>query len=221
MPKGHVGVLTIGQSPRMDVTPAIQSILGSEIQITESGGLNSLTDETIHSIAPRETEITYISRLRNGSSVKIGKDKLLPLLQKELWRLEEKTDIIIMLCTGDFPALETSKPIIFPDKVLNHTIKAISSGSLGLIIPLEEQRNSLVKKWNQHNLHIITEVASPYEESDVKGAAKALKMRGAEIIVLDCMGYNMLHKQDAAEGSGLPVILPRTLVARIAAEYVS
>lgn len=221
MSKGSVGVLTIGQSPRKDVTPTIQSILGSEVMITEGGGLDSLTVGTINSVSPDHSETTYISRLRNGNAVKIGKGKLLPLLQKELQKLEEKVDVVIMLCTGDFPTIDARKPIIYPDKVLSHTVQAIqSSGSLGLIIPLEEQRNSLVEKWKHTNLNILTEVASPYEESDVVGAANSLRKQGADLIVLDCMGFNEFHKKKVIEGSGLPVILPRTLIARIAAEYV-
>ncbi|WP_404455359.1 AroM family protein [Virgibacillus necropolis] len=221
MVRSSVGVLTIGQSPRTDVTPSIQSILGKEIVIIESGGLDSIADEKIGFIAPEDDETTYISKLRSGNSIKIGKSKLLPLLQKELKKLEEKVEVVIMLCTGDFPTLETGMPIIYPDKVLNNTVKAIlPSGALGLIIPLEEQRDTLVEKWDHPNLQIITEVASPYEESDVTGAAKSLKNQGADLIVLDCMGYNELHKQKAIKGSNLPVILPRTLTARIAAEYL-
>ncbi|MEN1969820.1 AroM family protein [Lentibacillus sp. N15] len=221
MNKGIVGVLTIGQSPRKDVTPSIQSILGSEVVIKESGGLDSVTEGNMHEILPSNSDTTYISRLRNGESTKIGKSKLLPLLQNELSKLEEKVDVVIMLCTGDFPTLRVNKPILYPDRVLNHTMKAIMmSGSLGLVIPLEEQRHSLVEKWKDQDLELLIEVASPYEESDVAGAARALKANGADIIVLDCMGFNEQHKQDAIKGSGLPVILPRTLVARIAKEYV-
>ncbi len=76
-------------------------------------------------------------------------------------------------------------------------------------------------KWSNTNVEIKVEVASPYEKSDVLGAARRLQEQGASLIVLDCMGYNELHKEDAVEGSGLPVILPRTLTARIVAEYVS
>src|SRR5690606_9998357 len=97
----------------------------------------------------------------------------------------------------------------------------MDSGTLGLIIPLEEQRESLLKKWKQANLHIVAEVASPYEDSDVQGAAGNLKQQGASAIVMDCMGYNDAPNAQAVQGSGLPVLLPRTLVARIAAEYLS
>lgn len=217
-----VGILTIGQSPRTDVTPSIEAILGNRVSIVESGGLDSLTNETVHSVEPDEWDTTYISRMRDGKSVKIGKSKLLPLLQAEMSALEETVDIVLMLCTGDFPTLQAKKPIVYPDKILNHIVRALlPSGSLGLIIPLEEQRESLLSKWQQEGLKIFTEVASPYEKSDIAGAARALQKQGVDIVVLDCMGYNEQHKSEAVKGSGLPVLLPRTLVARIIAEYVA
>ena len=223
MNQGVVGILTIGQSPRTDVTPSIQSILGKDVVIKESGGLDSIADDNMHDILPSSSnsDMTYVSRLRNGTSTKIGKRKLLPLLQKELSELEEKVDVVLMLCTGDFPTLEANKPILYPDRVLNHMIQAIIPPvSLGLIVPLEEQRHSHVKKWKGQDVDPIVEVASPYEKSDVAGAAQTLKERGADIIVLDCIGFNEQHKQDAINGGRLPVILPRTLIARIAKEYV-
>lgn len=223
MTSGKVGVLTIGQSPRTDVTPSIQKILGNTVEIKERGGLDRLTEESLAQISPDATTKTiYISRLRNGESVKIAKNKLLPLLQEELSEMEQEVDVVIMLCTGDFPTLTTTKPIIFPDKVLCRTVQAILpvSGKLGLIIPLEEQRGSLVEKWQELSMEIEVEVADPYSESDFKGAAASLKEKGADLVILDCMGYNEFHKREVKEAFGGPVILPRTLVARIAAEYV-
>jgi len=222
MTTGIVGVLTIGQSPRTDITPSIQAIMGPEITIVERGALDSLKEENLPQITPDNHDTTYISRLRNGKSVKIGKRKLLPLLQAELIELEKESSVVLMLCTGDFPTLETTKTIIYPDRILNQTVTALlPKGSLGLIIPLEEQRETLVAKWEQKDLKIVVEVASPYEESDIRKASYALKEQGANIIVLDCMGYNERHKTDAVKGSGLPVLLPRTLVARIIAEYIT
>jgi protein AroM len=217
-----VGVLTIGQSPRTDATPSFQKIFGAGVEIVERGGLDRLTEETMDAIKPEGSDTVYISRLRNGQSVEIGKSKLLPLLQDELTKLEQDVEVVIMLCTGDFPTLVTTKPIIYPDKILVHTVQAIMTGGskLGLVVPLEKQRHSLAKKWEGVGLELVTAAASPYEESDIAGAAASLKEQGAELIVLDCMGYNETHKLEAKKGSGLPVILPRTLVARIAAEYV-
>src|SRR5699024_5499162 len=122
-------------------------------------------------------------------------------------------------CTGDFPSLITKKPILYPDKILNHLVKAVmNEGKIGIIIPLEEQKETLIKKWT--GFEVDAEAATPYEASDIRGAASKLKERGAELIVLDCIGYSEEHKIEAKKGSNLPVILPRTLLARVAMEYV-
>lgn|SRR5699024_4928920 len=217
-----VGVLTIGQSPRTDATPSIQSILGDSIEVIEKGALDRFTEEELHLVAPSELEETYISRLRNGNSVKIGKKKLLPLLQEELSLLENEVDIILMLCTGEFTTLKTNKPILYPDKILFHTVKAIlTDGKLGLIIPLEEQRETLIAKWHGLGVQLEIGIATPYDRSDIMGEAKKLKNKGVNMIVLDCMGYHEEHKKQAQKSTGLPIILPRTLLARVAKEYVS
>lgn len=217
--KKTIGVLTIGQSPRVDVTPSVQGILGDDVLIQEAGGLDRFTDDEVEQVAPIPGDTTYVSRMRNGKQVKISKSKLMPLLQEELAQLEREVSVVIMLCTGDFPDLKSTKPILYPDKILNSTVQAVMSrGKLGIIIPLAEQKDSLGKKWK--HFEVIAEAATPYEESDVIGAAKRLKEQGAAMIVLDCIGYNEQHKEEAIKGSGLPVILPRTLVARIAAEYL-
>ncbi|MDM8102308.1 MULTISPECIES: AroM family protein [Oceanobacillus] len=222
MGKGSVGVLTIGQAPRTDVTPSIQRILGSETEIIEKGALDRLDVDSFHTVAPDASDITYISRVRNGGSVKMGKSKLLPLLQEERDMLEEQTEVIIMLCTGDFPTLQGTKPIIYPDVELNQAVhKVMPSGNLGLIIPLEEQRDSLIEKWNHPEIKKLVEVASPYEKSNIEGAARALKNRGADLIVLDCMGYNEEHEKRAVNASGLKVFLPRKVAAYAAKAHLN
>jgi protein AroM len=51
---------------------------------------------------------------------------------------------------------------------------------------------------------------------------KALKLKSADVdlIVLDCLGFNKKTKAIFREVTGKPVLLPRTLVARIAREII-
>ncbi|MBM7599121.1 protein AroM [Virgibacillus halotolerans] len=216
-----LGILTIGQSPRTDVTPTFRTILGDSIEIVERGALDSLSGQEIKDMEPAKGDITYITRLKTKQSAKISKSKLLPLLQMELTELEKKTDMTVILCTGDFPSILTTKPILYPDRILVKVIEAIlSKGILGLIIPLKEQKDSLLEKWSGLDINIVIEVASPYTKSDFKTAGMNMKSLGAEVIVLDCMGYNETQKAEVANASGLPTILSRSLVSRIAKEYL-
>ena len=51
-------------------------------------------------------------------------------------------------------------------------------------------------------------------------AAPLQKENGAEVVVLDCMGFTIAIKEKMAELMGVPVILPRTLVARVVGEML-
>lgn len=60
--------------------------------------------------------------------------------------------------------------------------------------------------------------SSPYEELNIEDTAKELKAKGVDLLVLDCMGYTEQHKRRVKSATDLPVILSRSIVARVAAE---
>ncbi|TCP29595.1 AroM protein [Scopulibacillus darangshiensis] len=91
-------------------------------------------------------------------------------------------------------------------------------GTLGVIVPLAEQIQWLKEKWQGFGLDVLYASASPYASDDFRDPAWELKMKGADIIVLDCMGYTVEHQAIVRNASGLPVILSRSLVAKVADE---
>lgn len=213
-----IGVVTIGQSPRVDMVPDMSKLM-QEIEIVESGALDDCSPEEIAALFPKENEPTYISRLRNGSSTKISKKRIVPLLQEKIVEIEKETAATIVLCTGHFPHMEHQNPLIFPDKILTKVVEATlgEEGKIGLIVPLPEQKDTLLDKWD--GMPLTVEAVSPYDESpDFTEAVEELKNAGATVFVLDCMGYTEAHKQSVRELSGLPVVLARSIVARVAAE---
>ncbi|SDY99258.1 protein AroM [Evansella caseinilytica] len=217
MMKKKIGLLTIGQSPRSDMTPEMQVLLGAETTFIEAGALDDLTEAEIARLAPDKGEATYVSRLRNGNSVKLAKRKVLPLLQGKVNEVEEIASSSVIVCTGSFPDISHKKPLLFPDQILKHVVKAVlREGNLGLLVPLAEQKQQLIEKWDA--LPVVAAAASPYEAGDFERPAQELKANGATIIVLDCMGYTEQHKKIVKAATGLPVILARSIVARIAAE---
>jgi 3-methyladenine DNA glycosylase AlkD len=46
-----IGMITIGQSPRVDIVPEMQEILGTDVEILEAGALDGLTLEEVKSWA--------------------------------------------------------------------------------------------------------------------------------------------------------------------------
>ena len=49
-----IGMITIGQSPRVDVVPEIREILGDGIEVLEAGALDGLSLEEVKGFSPRK-----------------------------------------------------------------------------------------------------------------------------------------------------------------------
>lgn len=212
-----IGLITIGQSPRLDMTPEMRPLLDPSTEFVEVGALDDLSREDIEKLAPAKGEVTYISRLRNGESVKLSKEKLLPHLQQKIHEIEQNVSSSIVVCTGSFPTIMHNKPLLFPDQILKGVVEAvIGKGTMGLIVPLEEQKNQLLEKWG--DIPVVVAASSPYEELNIEDTAKELKAKGVDLLVLDCMGYTEQHKRRVKSATDLPVILSRSIVARVAAE---
>lgn len=217
MPK-KIGLVTIGQSPRVDLTPEMEPFLDEDCLFVEAGALDDLTHEEIEKLAPAAGEATYVSRLRSGGYAKLKKSKLLPFVQQKITKLEEEVSTTILVCTGSFPTLTHTKPLLLPDKIISGMVKSVlGNGKLGILVPLQEQEEDIKEKWK--DVPLVAESANPYQhDADLAAPARKLKESGATIIVLDCMGYTESHKYIVKQVTGLPVILSRSVVARVAAE---
>jgi protein AroM len=55
----------------------------------------------------------------------------------------------------------------------------------------------------------------------VEKAARTLRERGAEMLVMDCMGFVEEHRAAARRASGLPTLLSNALIAKLVAELVA
>ena len=64
--------------------------------------------------------------------------------------------------------------------------------------------------------------ASPYTASkeELQEAARKLAHQGAEVIVLDCMGYSKTLRDICAEAVDVPVIASSTMVAELTANLL-
>jgi len=214
-----IGMVTIGQSPRNDLISEIRGILG-RLEIVERGCLDELTKEHMESLEPKEREPFLVTLLRDGSSVQVSREKAISLLQQRIKELEdEDVTLIVVLCTGDFPNFKSKKLIIEPGKLIHKIVQGMltKEKKLGVIIPSSEQIEQTKKKWI--DLNPVVAVASPYENPEkVVEAAKRLQAKNVDLTVLDCIGYTRQMKQKVKEITGKPVILTRTILARVSRE---
>lgn len=214
-----IGMVTIGQSPRNDVITEIRGILGP-VEIVETGCLDELTKKQIETLKPKEREPFLVTLLRDGSSVQVSKEKTTNRLQQRIKELEnEDVTLIVLLCTGDFTNLKSRKLIIEPGRLIRKIVQGMltKGKKLGVIIPSSEQIEQTKKKWGA--VDPVVAVASPYGNPEkIREAAKTLLTKNVDLTVLDCIGYTRQMKQEVKEITGKPVILSRTVIARVLRE---
>jgi len=220
-----LGTLTIGQAPRADITPILDAVLDTSLSRRHAGVLDGLSRAEIErDFAAEPGQPVLITRLLDGSSVVIDRARTEKAAQRKLAMLEaEGCSTILMLCTGHFGTLSTQKArLVEPDRILPPAVAALTQGAqLGIVVPLAEQISSEAGKWAPLGRAPLYAAASPYggPGAAVTEAARELAGRGAEILLMDCMGFVERHRREAAE-AGLPVILSNSLIAKLVSEIV-
>ena len=220
-----LGTLTIGQAPRADITPILDAVIGASVPQRHAGVLDGLSRIKIErDFATEPGQPVLITKLLDGSAVVIDRARTEAAAQHKLAVLEaEGCSTILMLCTGHFASLSTEKArLVEPDRILPPAVAALTQGAqLGIIVPLAEQISSEAGKWAPLGRPPLYAAASPYGGAGVSiaEAARELAGRGAQILLMDCMGFVERHRREAAE-AGLPVILSNSMIAKLVSEIV-
>ncbi len=218
-----IALITIGQSPRPDI---IMSMFGSHrpAPLIERGALDNLSRDEIQGLEPRGGEHPLVSRIRGGAEVVISKERLMPFMQAAVDdAVAAGATLAVILCTGEFTQLSIPVPTIYPDRVLAHTVEAVlPNGIVGVMLPHEGQMETMRQKWTSSSRTFAGVVVSPYTTSDeLAGCAAELRERGAQLIVMDCMGFDGEMKRTVALSAGLPTILANRMVGRVVEELTS
>jgi protein AroM len=81
-----LGLVTIGQAPRTDVTPEIGSHLPADVDVREVGALDRFdaAEEIMAAAGPEADLPVYVTRLANGDSVTVDRDAVHELTQKRI-----------------------------------------------------------------------------------------------------------------------------------------
>jgi protein AroM len=218
----RLGLLALGQTPRDDVAPTFRSMLGRSVQILEAGALDGLSADALGAFRVREGEAPLETRLRGGIAIELSREALLPRLLATAAQLADRCDSILLLCSGENPALAAACPkLIQPIHILRGAIDAIARQRvLGLIGPASDL-DEAPAQWAPYAPRLLCAAASPYgPPAQAEAAGRDLAERGAQVIYLDCMGFNEAHRVAISRSAGLPVLAATTLTARVLCEMI-
>jgi len=234
MRKATVGMITIGQAPRVDVVPEMADLMGPGVQIVERGALDGLAPAEIAALAPAGDDEVLVTRLLTGDSVFVGKRHVTPRVQQKIDDLTTAgVDVIVVLCTGQFPGLRATRPLVEPEKVLRGVLAGVTvPGRLGVITPSVRHVPQTRARWQSHGHDAVVVALSPYDGARADAREKAhdagalgavaatLRAGGVGLVLLDCMGFRREAREALRAALGVPVIVANLLVARVVAEMV-
>ena len=220
----RIAGITVGQSPRTDMTCDLVQRLADNLELVEYGALDGMTLEQVESeLKPEPGEEVLVSRMSDGRQATFSGDKVVPLVQAKIDQAEaDGCRAIIVLCTGSFPELRHTVPLIFPQPLLHSNARALAGGRrVAVMVPDPSQIEQAREWWSMCGVEVDIVSASPDQGIDgVTRAAATLKGADDAFLCLDCMGFTLAMRDAARRASGLDVLLPRTLVASVVSELL-
>lgn len=206
-----IGLVTIGQAPRKDITDDMRSILGKNHDLIELGALDNLSENEISQLYPKVQSSTLITKLLNEKSVVIGEEEIRYLMQEkiDIFNQMKGIDEIIIICTGKFPEKFISKkPLYYAQEILREYIdKELQTKKILSIIPLKNQMDDFKKHWDSR---LDMEVLNPYNSF-----LEPLNLnKNYDLIFLNCLGYDLVFKKKLVQRHSIEVITPREVLCQ-------
>lgn len=217
-----VGLITIGQAPRTDITEDICARLPEDVSVVEAGALDSYNDPSAveAALGAREGHPTFVTTMRDGSTVMIDRAAVAREVEELVSELSADLDAVGILCTGEFPHFEASVPVLETGALLRAWANVIAPhGKLGVLMPEPEQDTQIRAEWPAER-EIHTVAASPYDEAvDMREAAADLGT--VDLVLLKCMGYDYETKRTVRAVTDTTVLLPRSILTKAITEVLT
>lgn len=220
-----IGFVTIAETPRDDVVPAIQKILPADINVVERGNLDGLSPDEISALAPSEGEVGIVARLKSGGETLLSHKKILPRMQELVDEIvqEDGADLVVILCGADWSDIKCSKLVVNPGKVFPGVVSALAGGrKLGIIKPNAGQVEQELARYKALGIDATVTAASPYAGPErlqlARAAGEEVRDAGCEIVWMTCIGMDEAMRDVVAEVTGKPVVLAQSILGRIVSE---
>lgn len=202
----RIAVITMGQTPRPDVMHELRTILG-DLPYSEFGVLDGVPLKVVEEMTPCADEPSFFTRLRDGRHVILEAEGV----ARRTAALVEHVDglgydLLILAMTGIRARLSTRTPLIHGQYAVEAWVSALTAGNsrIGIIIPLAGQGTLLAEAGYGTMLqssHATTSGSHAAHLLDAIG-----RVSGADLIIMNSIGYTEEMAEQVAEASGKPVV---------------
>jgi protein AroM len=222
----RIGMITVGQSPRDDLVPFMTPLFTRPVQVLEAGALDHLPLPAIRALGPDPGETGIVARLHDGSETLLSHDKILPRVQACVERLQAQgAELLVILCGADWSALISKGLVVNPGRVFPAIVSALAGGRrLGVIKPSAGQLDQARRQFAERGIEAHVTAASPYcgeaRLSEARRAAESLRATRVDVVWMTCVGMDEAMREVVSGVVGTPVILARSILARIIDELI-
>ena len=220
-----MAILTVGVVPVQTILPLLTEHI-SEQQITHFSLLGKMDPQDVltdYKVDPGETPLP--TRLCDGSIAMVSREKVERDLQSVIEVMDNQGyDVILLRRTADIRGLNARNAILIePQRIIPPLVASIVDGhQVGVIVPIPELMEPQQLKWSVLEKTPFYTLAHPYEATEYQlvSAGKELIEQGADVLMLDCLGFHQWHRDLLQKSLDVPVLLSNVLVARLASELL-
>jgi protein AroM len=193
----------------------------------EAGVLDDLTPAEMAALDDDGPGVHMVTLLNDGSSVRLSFSLTLPHMQRIVDDLVARgAEIVVILCGADWSAVRAPIPIINPGRLFPKVIQGLTGRSkLAVIRPSAGQVPSTEREYREQlGLNAVVTSAFPYDTAaaaNATAAAAQLRDQRPEFVWMTCVGMGEDMRSAVRSELGIPVVLARSLLARLIAELVA
>lgn len=224
--KATLAILTIGVVPVSEVLPLLTEHV-SEQQITHLSLLAGISrEEVMEDYAIGTGEDPLPTMLSDGDLAHVSHQKVERALQGIIEVLDNQGyDVILLMSTAPISGLVARNSILLePMRIIPPLVASIvDNHQVGVIVPIQELLDNQANKWKVLQKMPLFALANPFWDSETKliAAGRELLDQGADVLMLDCLGFHQRHRDLLQKALDVPVLLSNVLVTRLASELLA
>ncbi|EOT2008975.1 AroM family protein [Salmonella enterica subsp. enterica serovar Montevideo] len=220
-----LAILTIGVVPMSEVLPLLTEYI-DEQHITHHSLLGKMSREDVmadYAVEPGDDPL--LTLLNDNQIAHVSRQKVERDLQSVVEVLDNQGyDVIILMSTAAVKSMAARNSILLePLRIIPPLVASIVDGhQVGVIVPVAELLAAQEKKWQVLQMPPVYSLANPVHGSEQQliDAGQALLDQGADVIMLDCLGFHQRHRDILQQALDVPVLLSNVLIARLASELL-
>ncbi|HGJ4217085.1 TPA: AroM family protein [Salmonella enterica subsp. enterica serovar Tennessee] len=220
-----LAILTIGVVPMSEVLPLLTEYI-DEQHITHHSLLGKMSREDVmadYAVEPGDDPL--LTLLNDNQIAHVSRQKVERDLQSVVEVLyNQGYDVIILMSTAAIKSMAARNSILLePLRIIPPLVASIVDGhQVGVIVPVAELLAAQEKKWQVLQMPPVYSLANPVHGSEQQliDAGQALLDQGADVIMLDCLGFHQRHRDILQQALDVPVLLSNVLIARLASELL-